>query len=156
MSINQIGGLGSSSAISHVGVVVKRTAVLSVPSGGGGTIIPWTAEDYDTNGFHDNIVNNSRLTVPAGYDGKYAIWCNLIFNTPTTVNRVYQCAFFVNGVGVGAWNNLCQTSTVMNPTPSLFIVKELVAGDFIECRAYHNDTVAKNMQAESRFGMYKI
>jgi len=29
--------------------------------------IPFTVEQYDTGGFHDNAVNPSRITVPAGY-----------------------------------------------------------------------------------------
>lgn len=28
--------------------------------------IPWTSESYDTDGFHDNVTNNTRLTVPSG------------------------------------------------------------------------------------------
>lgn len=30
------------------------------------TIINWNAEAFDTDGFHDNVTNNSRITIPAG------------------------------------------------------------------------------------------
>lgn len=30
---------------------------------GGSTAIPWAAEDYDTNGMHSNVTNNTRITV---------------------------------------------------------------------------------------------
>ena len=31
------------------------------------------SENYDTNGFHDNVTNNSRITIPAGKAGYYLI-----------------------------------------------------------------------------------
>ncbi len=30
-------------------------------------------EEYDTDGFHDNVTNNSRVTIPTGKSGKYLI-----------------------------------------------------------------------------------
>lgn len=32
-------------------------------------VLPLNAELYDTSGIHDNVTNNSRLTVPAGWSG---------------------------------------------------------------------------------------
>lgn len=45
---------------------------------GGGAVIAWDAEEYDNGGWHDNVTNNSRLTVPIGVsrvdvEGKVAI-----------------------------------------------------------------------------------
>lgn len=33
------------------------------------TVVTWNNEVYDTNGYHDNATNNSRLTVPSGSSG---------------------------------------------------------------------------------------
>jgi len=30
------------------------------------TAIPWNLEEYDTGAYHDNVVNDTRLTIPAG------------------------------------------------------------------------------------------
>lgn len=36
-------------------------------------VLAFNTESYDTNGFHDTVTNNSRLTVPAGLGGKYLL-----------------------------------------------------------------------------------
>jgi hypothetical protein len=35
--------------------------------------LPYNAEFYDTDGFHDNATNNTRITIPAGKGGVYEI-----------------------------------------------------------------------------------
>jgi hypothetical protein len=35
--------------------------------------VPWASEDFDTDGYHDNVTNNTRVTIPTGKAGKYAI-----------------------------------------------------------------------------------
>jgi len=67
-----------SRAITYPGVTVTppwRGALVSLPTalltintyeGAGGYIIPFGAEQWDTDGFHDNVTNNTRLTIPAG------------------------------------------------------------------------------------------
>ena len=46
-------------------------------AGTGDQLISLPNEEFDTNGFHDNTTNNSRLTVPAGYAGKYLIMAHI-------------------------------------------------------------------------------
>lgn len=45
------------------GCRASRSANLAV---GSSAAIPWTTETYDLGGWHDNAVNNTRFTVPAG------------------------------------------------------------------------------------------
>ncbi len=47
------------------GAVVRRTTDKPIVSGIT-TVIDWDFEVYDTDNIHDNVVNNTRLTVPAG------------------------------------------------------------------------------------------
>jgi hypothetical protein len=51
-------------------------------------IIGFNNENFDSNGFHDNSTNNSRMTIPAGYGGKYQVFANLAYNGNTSGNRV--------------------------------------------------------------------
>lgn len=53
-------------------------------------IVEWNAEDYDTNNYHDNNTNNSRLTIPtAGY---YSICAHV----PTSANVTVQIRLIKN------------------------------------------------------------
>ena len=47
------------------GALATRTAVQSIPNNTL-TIVNWDTEDYDTDTIHDNVTNNTRLTVPTG------------------------------------------------------------------------------------------
>jgi len=47
-------------------------------------VIAYANEDFDTDAFHDNVTNNSRMTVPAGKGGKYLI--NAIIQMPTSTD----------------------------------------------------------------------
>lgn len=51
-----------SSAVDTTGALVK----LSGNWAHGADPVPWDAETYDNGGWHDNVTNNTRLTVPAG------------------------------------------------------------------------------------------
>lgn len=58
------------------------------------TPIPFGAENYDTDGFHDNTTNNSRITIPTGFDGTYLFEANVMFNfttIPTALELLIRC-----------------------------------------------------------------
>jgi hypothetical protein len=61
-----------------VGVNATRTNVSTAITSNTILQVALTGEEFDTNAFHDNSTNNSRLTIPAGYAGKYIIsgWVN--------------------------------------------------------------------------------
>jgi hypothetical protein len=50
----------------HRGALVKKAADQTAANYTASAAVAWDAEDYDTDGFHDNAINNTRLTVPAG------------------------------------------------------------------------------------------
>ena len=56
----------ASSPVPFAGARVTRTADQTVNNTT--AMVAFTAEDYDYGGWHDNAVNNSRLTVPAGVE----------------------------------------------------------------------------------------
>jgi hypothetical protein len=56
-----------------VGVNATRTNVSTTIVANTPLVISFTTEEFDSNGFHDNSTNNSRLTIPTGYAGKYII-----------------------------------------------------------------------------------
>ena len=54
------------------------------------TALTFNAELYDTDGFHDNATNNTRITIPAGLGGKYLVNGTVIYNTNGTGSRLAQ------------------------------------------------------------------
>lgn len=43
------------------------------------SIMPFANESFDTDGFHDNSTNNSRITIPSGKGGKYLVDASAFF-----------------------------------------------------------------------------
>lgn len=57
------------------GAKVGNNGAINVPTPGG-VVLTWDTEFWDPNGFHDNVTNNERLTVPAASgNGKYLVVC---------------------------------------------------------------------------------
>jgi hypothetical protein len=107
------------------GVRAKQNAGTSVTVTYGA--IPFQAEDFDTNTFHDNVTNNTRLTVPAGKGGKYLITGHIASSTASTsalsayIARNGTSKALANGGGHSGTNGVC-ISTVLT----------LVPGDYVE------------------------
>lgn len=58
------------------GVKAYRSAAYTIAHGST-TAVPWDAEEYDSDAYHDNSTNPSRLTVPTGLAGKYLVTGNI-------------------------------------------------------------------------------
>ena len=123
------------------------------------TILPFNSEAVDTDGFHSTTTNTSRLTVPAGKGGTYAIWAKLEYDGSSANN--YAAAFQVNGGTATPYANAVGSSggTFANAVP-MFVVYPLAAGDYVELRARQitgGSILAKmNNEAETIFGMYLL
>lgn len=53
-------------------VLATKTAVQSLAASW--NVLTWPSESYDTDGMHDNVTNNSRLTIPAGLGGLWTVF----------------------------------------------------------------------------------
>jgi hypothetical protein len=62
----------AASTPSYVGCMAYFFSSQNLTSGVN-TILTFTNEAWDTNTFHDNSTNTSRMTIPAGYGGKYLV-----------------------------------------------------------------------------------
>lgn len=59
-----------------VGCRVKKAALQTITTGTD-TQINFDTEDFDSDAFHDNVTNNTRITIPASYGGYYMIGCSI-------------------------------------------------------------------------------
>ena len=96
-------------------------------------ILNFTGEIYDTNSMHDNVTNNSRVTIPSGEGGKYLINGQMAY-APGTANKLAvnikkngstQIAQFSNGATGGDFDS---------QVPFAFVAA-LVPGDYLELEA---------------------
>jgi hypothetical protein len=62
-----------SSAPTFVGVSALRNGVSTSITANTALAVAYTTEQYDTNTFHDNSTNNTRITIPTSYGGKYQL-----------------------------------------------------------------------------------
>jgi hypothetical protein len=91
-------------------------------------IIGFNNENFDSNSFHDNSVNNSRMTIPAGYGGKYQVFANLAYNGNTSGNRVVD--ILLNGSIVATSYSGASTTNAITCTINLAM--DLAVADYIQ------------------------
>lgn len=111
-----------------VGCLIYNANHVSI-SGGTGTIVSFDSEIFDTDSFHDNATNNSRITIPSGKAGKYLI----IGNTQWQVGNTYFIsALLKNGT------KIVQTSDSENSgtqhSYQISRIEDLAEGDYIQLR----------------------
>ena len=131
-TVTPIEGSGGSTAPAFVGCSVWRSAAWSAPNGGG-TNVPFDAEDFDTDAFHDPATNPSRITIPAGLGGYYQLNGGIRYTYNGTGARAVDLLVNgspVAGIGVGA-APVATTLSCGKPVP-------LNAGDYIELGPYQN------------------
>jgi len=91
------------------------------------TAITFDAEDFDTDAFHNNSTNNSRITIPSGKGGKYLFTVSGHWDENTTGSR--QMYLRKNGSVIVSYQRWGSDGYV---GISLSSVMDLVATDYIE------------------------
>lgn len=139
-----------------VGVKCTRTAAYNVPTGTV-TAIPWDTETYDTHGFHDNVTNLPRLTVPAGLAGYYQVQGAWGGPAGTDQKRVAS-RIRLNGVDVPGGVTEAPTSGTTNYVFANANVPLLLAvGDYVELYTYQDNAAVIVLDLTlAAFGMYLI
>ena len=118
--------------------------------------MPYTTEAYDTDGFHDNSTNTSRITIPAGLAGKYLVFSNIANSTinPTSGSVGYK----LNGTAIGSAGGIRLQDGILNSVYagvnelSGALVLNLAVGDYIEAM-FRYVTSNANITMFSTFGV---
>jgi hypothetical protein len=98
---------GAASSSAFKGCLLYRTGLIST-TGGVYFVVPFDNESVDTNNFHDNVTNNTRVTIPAGLGGKYLItstWGPDTYNSATSYAKIK-----VNGADITTANGGAQSA----------------------------------------------
>jgi len=134
----------SSGTPTFVGVKAQKNAVQSIANNTD-TVITFAGTDtFDTNGYHDPAVNNTRFTIPSGKGGYYLVTGNWGFASNATGNR--ECYFNLNGsFGFNGGGISAQPTSATVGTYSAIV--NLSAGDYIEM--YVNQTSGGALNANT-------
>lgn len=117
----------------------------SVPTSPAETAINWTAEEWDEGGFHNNAVNNTRITVPAGLGGKYTLSVQFSY-APSGVGTARAVRIRKNGITLLKSTNRLPAGTSAS-TDVLFVgTFDLVAGDYLEVLALQDSGANLDVQ----------
>lgn len=97
------------------------------------TALTWDGEYFDTDGYHSNVTNNSRITIPSGKAGKYLIAGYVTYDNGTTGSR--QLVIRKNGS-----STYTQSLTAANfyPTGTVTFIADLAVGDYIEMAVWQS------------------
>lgn len=141
----------SGGSTTAVGVKATTTAATAMSNGVERTI-PFEAESFDTDGFHDNSTNNTRLTVPSGKAGLYLCSAQLTINVSSRDN---QYLFFrVNGSGYENYEGRNGSSGSGPAGHNGSVPLVLAVGDYVELGAMIGDNV--NLLTTAGFNWFSM
>lgn len=111
------------------------------------TLLSFNSEDVDTAAMHDNVTNNTRITIPTGGDGYYIISGKVVFATNTVGERLVY--LYKNGalVKVGMRMAAGASGDVFMSVPWQL---PLVAGDYLELVGYQTSGGNLNVGSATR------
>ena len=122
---------GAATAPSFVGCNIYRTTGNQTISDSTATAIDFNAESFDTDAFHNNSTNLSRVTIPSGKGGKYLFtaWANFVGNG--TGYRDLQ--LLINGTTLtGSSTSGWKPDAVGYTAGNIAVILNLVATDYVE------------------------
>lgn len=93
--------------------------------------INWDKEQVDPAGWHDDVTNNTRITVDTS--GWYLV--NVRFRCEERVANNASIRLYVNGTEV---DRQARTTAATNDDTTYKWIGELTAGDYIESNFWHN------------------
>jgi hypothetical protein len=109
--------------------------------------INFDSEYYDTNSMHDNVTNNSRITIPSGQGGKYLLTANIVYQNNATGVR-YFFARINGGNNFFSGNNPAYAGTISSGFPTYVcnsFVLDLAANDYVELFSFQSSGGSLNL-----------
>jgi hypothetical protein len=140
------------SAPAFVGARVYGSAVQSIATATY-AVVTWDTESFDSDGFHDNSTNTSRLTIPSGKAGKYLFNLKTVFNsTSSTGDRILY--FFKNGSEVN--ESPFALTTRSNLQMSLTSIQSAAVGDYFEMYVFQTSGGSINLDKTAFYSEFSL
>ena len=135
----------ASSTPTFIGCVAYKTTTSQSAATATEVKVSFNAEEFDTDSFHDNSTNNTRITIPSGKGGKYLFIANLSWTSNNTGIR--QIYFMKNGTTVIFGNVILSASSSDSTNICASGIADLTAGDYVELCAYQTSGGSLNIAA---------
>ena len=117
------------------GANVTKSATATMTNGP--TTVAWNTESFDTNSYHDNATNNSRLTVPS--NGYYLITTTVLATSDISSGYI-DATIKLNGTIVASSSGLA--NNVGDPAAqgvSCSTIQSMTTGQYVETVLYSNN-----------------
>ena len=141
----------ASSGSTFVGCQLEKITSGQSISNATATAVTFNSEVFDTDGFHDNSTNNSRITIPSGKAGKYLLTAQVSFAANATGARIIK--IYKNGSLLMLGNVLSAAPstdfTVINNTTLV----DAAVGDYFEVFAEQSSGGNLNLNYSSGNGV---
>ena len=156
-AVSSGGGFGTFS-----GALVTKTADETAANYSAGAAIPWTTETggYDTDAYHDNASNNSRLTIPS--TGKYIFHTMIEIGSGTLTSSDFaRICLSKNGAlgtaligGIAMMAEISAAATIWITGVSAPI--DCTAADYFEMWLDTESDTSITVAAKSSFGVRRV
>jgi hypothetical protein len=131
------------------GVSCKKSASQSL-NNGTTTALTFDTEDFDTDAFHNNVTDNSRITIPTGMAGKYEFKASIEF--APDANGYRRFIFKKNNSSEYRMNAFqAAPGTLQTSVLSGSIILDLIVGDYVEVVAWQGSGVSLDVTPNTYF-----
>jgi hypothetical protein len=138
--------------------LVKKSADQTTANYSTISAIAWNSEIYDTDSIHDNVTNNTRLTVPSSLHRKWGVIEASVCGNNLTASSNASLCIQRNGSrtydGFGGNSTKCGITTFGLVATTQPI--ELQSGDYFEAAFFTEDTSITILSGLSNFGLRVI
>lgn len=111
------------------------------------TAVAFTAEDTDTDGYHDNSTNNTRFTVPSGLGGVYYVEGSIKWTAQAGATG--GALVFIRKNGTDNLARHVRYPASINDTLTVQTYVPLVATDYLELCVWHSSSGTKTIDFQS-------
>lgn len=139
------------------GVLVKKAADQTTADYVGFALMAFDDEDFDTDGFHDNVTNNTRLTIPSGLGITKVYVYATITPAAVTVGEYHSIRILKNGALTGMPQARLPIVLTTNNPGNVGGVVACADGDYFEVSyAMSVDNSITITAASTRFGLMVV
>jgi hypothetical protein len=145
---------GAAPAPTFVGCRLFNTTNQSIPTNTP-TEVTLNSEAFDTNGFHSTVTNTARITIPAGYAGKYLVTASWEWDGGSTTGARETFVRKNGNLALGNVNYI-GASPHQSYTQNVIFIIDLIVGDYLSMWVQQNSGGNANGQCTQNYTNFSV